>query len=160
MKQSHCQIAMRNLGVHKIVRIKATVKPTLPVWNVPNSYRNVSSVGNSETLNRRVSCADSASKLRRRRAQPRDASNHAEWTSLFYPTESKLYVTVLYSLYLVSFEIGRLAKLQINWHVTYMDKLTEQGSQDMTFITYATITQRSLIKRTDTIHTCVSDNIL
>lgn len=30
--------------------------------------------------------------------------------------------------------MGRLVKLQINLQVTYMDKLTGQGSQDMTFV--------------------------
>lgn len=33
-----------------------------------------------------------------------------------------------------SFKIGRLVKLQINLQVTYMDKLTGQGSQHMTFV--------------------------
>lgn len=80
---------MRNLGGHnKCSLLKATVKPTLPVQNVPNSYRKVGT----------RHCAWRTSELRGHReqtealgdsarSQPTHLTNRV--TSNFYPTKLK-----------------------------------------------------------------------
>lgn len=126
---------MRNLGGSKIVRLKATVKPTLPVGNVPNSYRKVG-------LRLQQRGFEHTSVLRGQREQteapPCATTRRIKPSRMDFKLLPDRIETARHTIQqhkrFGSFKIGRLAKLQINLQVTYMDNLTGQGSQDMTFV--------------------------